>query len=333
MGRKQHQKDKSYISRSEWEEDFGGFKRKVSSESEKALPFDHCSLTLSPFTNPVCSPEGHVFDLEAIIPYLEKNENKNPINGAYLNSKDLIRLHFSKSEHSGRLQCPITLKEFNSHSHIVAIKQTGNVFLYETLKKFAKDSRGEYADPLDQKRAFNWPTDLIEIQNPKDLTNRYLENFEFLKKKDKESSDFSRKRATSSIESDSQTQLQVSDSARLEMYEKMKSPKFPSKNKKGLVTLETNLGHIDLILDCDLVPQTCHNFLTLCERGYYNDINFHRLIPGFMVQGGDPKGDGTGGKGAFNDTFPDEFHSSLQHDSRGIISMANRGKNTNSSQL
>jgi cyclophilin family peptidyl-prolyl cis-trans isomerase len=73
--------------------------------------------------------------------------------------------------------------------------------------------------------------------------------------------------------------------------------------------------------------------MTLCERGYFNNTNFHRLIPGFMIQGGDPSGDGTGGESAFHRSFKDEFDSRLVHDRRGIVSMANSGPNTNNSQF
>ena len=73
--------------------------------------------------------------------------------------------------------------------------------------------------------------------------------------------------------------------------------------------------------------------MTLVERGYYNDTVFHRLIPGFMIQGGDPTGTGTGGESAFGQPFRDEFDSRLLHDKRGVLSMANAGANTNKSQF
>lgn len=82
------------------------------------------------------------------------------------------------------------------------------------------------------------------------------------------------------------------------------------------------------------VPRTAWNFLTLCERGYYDNTKFHRLVPGFVVQGGDPTGSGSGGESAFGgESFADEFDSRLIHDKRGILSMANSGSNTNGSQF
>ena len=73
--------------------------------------------------------------------------------------------------------------------------------------------------------------------------------------------------------------------------------------------------------------------MTLCERGYYTDTIFHRLVRGFIIQGGDPTGTGTGGESAFGGQFRDEFDSRLLHDSRGVLSMANSGGNTNKSQF
>ena len=77
-------------------------------------------------------------------------------------------------------------------------------------------------------------------------------------------------------------------------------------------------------------PTTVNNFVFLCRDGFYNDVTFHRVIPGFMAQTGDPTGTGTGGPGY---KFQDEFHASLRHDRQGILSMANAGPNTNGSQF
>jgi peptidyl-prolyl cis-trans isomerase-like protein 2 len=99
------------------------------------------------------------------------------------------------------------------------------------------------------------------------------------------------------------------------------------------VQLQTNLGNLNFEIHCDWAPRTSWNFITLCERGYYNESVFHRLIPGFMVQGGDPSGSGSGGTSAFGKPFRDEFDNRIYHDKRGVLSMANSGSNTNSSQF
>lgn len=100
---------------------------------------------------------------------------------------------------------------------------------------------------------------------------------------------------------------------------------------KYTVTLATTKGDIVLELDADLAPKTVTNFVTLAKRGFYDGLTFHRLIPGFMIQGGDPKGDGTGGESMFGETFEDEINEMKLV--RGVIAMANRGPNTNGSQF
>ncbi len=80
-------------------------------------------------------------------------------------------------------------------------------------------------------------------------------------------------------------------------------------------------------------PKTCKNFATLASRGYFNDTVFHRIIPNFMVQGGDPTGTGRGGTSIYGERFEDEIHSDLKHTGAGVLSMANAGPNTNGSQF
>ena len=99
------------------------------------------------------------------------------------------------------------------------------------------------------------------------------------------------------------------------------------------VTLKTSLGDIKVELHCDLVPKACENFLALCATGYYDNTVFHRNIPKFIVQGSDPTGRGKGGNSIWGRKFEDEFSSALRHDSRGILSYANSGPDTNGSQF
>ena len=95
-------------------------------------------------------------------------------------------------------------------------------------------------------------------------------------------------------------------------------------------TISTNRGKIRLELYADHAPKTVANFTKLASEGFYDGLSFHRVIEEFMIQGGCPKGDGTGGPGY---TFEDEFHPELKHDGPGILSMANAGPNTNGSQF
>ena len=97
-----------------------------------------------------------------------------------------------------------------------------------------------------------------------------------------------------------------------------------------IARFETSKGTFDIELFEDKAPKTTGNFITLVEKGFYNGLIFHRVIDGFMIQGGCPKGDGTGGPGY---TIPDEFHPDLRHSGEGILSMANAGPNTGGSQF
>jgi cyclophilin family peptidyl-prolyl cis-trans isomerase len=95
-------------------------------------------------------------------------------------------------------------------------------------------------------------------------------------------------------------------------------------------TVDTNHGTFRLELFEGRAPRTAGNFMELAESGFYDGVIFHRVIDGFMIQGGDPQGTGTGGPGY---TIPDEFHPELRHDDRGIVSMANAGPDTGGSQF
>jgi cyclophilin family peptidyl-prolyl cis-trans isomerase len=100
--------------------------------------------------------------------------------------------------------------------------------------------------------------------------------------------------------------------------------------KKYTATLSTDIGDIILELFAEKTPFTVNNFVFLAREEFYNGTIFHRVISGFMVQGGDPSGTGRGGPGY---RFADEFHLSLKHDKPGILSMANAGPGTNGSQF
>ncbi|XP_005098683.1 peptidyl-prolyl cis-trans isomerase-like 3 [Aplysia californica] len=99
------------------------------------------------------------------------------------------------------------------------------------------------------------------------------------------------------------------------------------------VTLHTDVGDLKLELFCEQCPITCENFLALCASGYYNGNLFHRNIPGFMIQTGDPSGTGKGGKSIWGSKFEDEFRESIKHSARGMVSMASSGPDTNGSQF
>ena len=103
-----------------------------------------------------------------------------------------------------------------------------------------------------------------------------------------------------------------------------------SMSKNRLAIFDTSVGNFAVELLEDKAPQTTANFIKLAQSGFYEGTAFHRVIDGFMVQGGDPDGDGTGGPGY---TIKDEFGPGLKHDSPGILSMANAGPDTGGSQF
>jgi cyclophilin family peptidyl-prolyl cis-trans isomerase len=97
-----------------------------------------------------------------------------------------------------------------------------------------------------------------------------------------------------------------------------------------MAVFETSMGTVKLELFATETPITVHNFMKLCKNGFFDNLTFHRVIDGFVIQGGCPRGDGTGGPGY---VIKDEFVASLKHDAPGILSMANAGPNTGGSQF
>ncbi len=113
----------------------------------------------------------------------------------------------------------------------------------------------------------------------------------------------------------------------------MTLPQLDLKNAKGpKATIKTNHGDIVVQLFPEQAPKTVENFVALAEKGYYNGVIFHRVIPDFMIQGGDPTGTGMGGESSFGGNFADEFSPEL-FNINGALSMANAGPDTNGSQF
>lgn len=362
--------DKLYITHSEWVESFGGAtansKVKKNSSGFRRLPFYCCSLSLSPFSNPVCTNEGIIFELIYIIPYVKKHGN-NPVTGQKLELKSLFKLKFYKNA-DGEYHCPIMLKTFNEHSHIVVNRVTGIVYSFEAIQKMnieAKNMKDLITDEPFSKQ------DLITIQDPINVEFRDLSKFHFLKEnikakastqtvedlskqigKDAEemqevevkteqrketimtkpynASLYSTGRAAASLTSTIMTPVTVNE------YKILDEDEYLIQNvkqgEKGFVSINTNYGSLNLELLCEKAPRACLNFLMLCKQGYYDNCKFHRLIPNFMVQGGDPSGTGRGGSSYWKKAFKDEVNH-LSHDQRGLLSMANKGKDTNTSQF
>ncbi|CAI8588990.1 unnamed protein product [Vicia faba] len=446
MGKKQHSKDRMFITKTEWATEWGGFKSKENRTAFKRLPFYCCALTFTPFEFPVCTPDGSVFDVMHITPYIVKY-GKHPVTGAPLKQQDLIPLTFHKNS-EGEYHCPVLNKVFTEFTHIVAVKTTGNVFCYEAVKELNIKTKNWKELLTDETFTRD---DLITIQNPNALDQKVLLDFDHVKQNlkiddeelQKMSSDptyninmsgdikqmlkelgteegketalhgggggkAQKERAAalaailaarSQVKEDSKSNpdaappaLSIVDAAsasvhgrsaaaakasssdktaaRIAMhvagdrapvnaklvksryttgaasrsftstsydpvtengYEYVKVEKNPK--KKGYVQLHTTHGDLNIELHCDIAPRACENFITLCERGYYNGVAFHRSIRNFMIQGGDPTGTGRGGESIWGKPFKDELNSKLVHSGRGVVSMANSGPHTNGSQF
>ena len=106
-----------------------------------------------------------------------------------------------------------------------------------------------------------------------------------------------------------------------------------TKMTNPIVVFETNQGTIGLKLWPEVAPKACENMIGLVKKGYYDGIIFHRVIKGFMIQGGDPTGTGRGGESLWGGMFEDEFREDVSFDRPGLLAMANAGPGTNGSQF
>ncbi|KAJ0097357.1 hypothetical protein Patl1_28514 [Pistacia atlantica] len=488
MGKKQHSKDRMFITKTEWATEWGGAKSKEIRTPFKRLPFYCCALTFTPFEDPVCTADGTLFDIMTITPYIRKH-GKHPVTGSPLKLSDLIPVTFHKNA-EGEYHCPVLNKVFTEFTHIVAVRTTGNVFCYDAIKELnikTKNWKELITDEPFTKE------DLITIQNPNALDNKVTLDFDHVKKglklddeelkkmnsdptyniniagdikqmlqelgteKGKQTALLggggskaqkeraaalaailaARSRIIEDTKSDSNGNAKATQgfsivdaasasvhgrsaaaakaassdktAARIAMhmagdrapvnakldleivlslelgeyvgeveesryqkgekgisdfqhefllqvksrfttgaasrsftstsydpvtkneFEYVKVEKNPK--KKGYVQLHTTHGDLNIELHCDIAPRTCENFITLCERGYYDGVAFHRNIRNFMIQGGDPTGTGKGGESIWGKPFKDEVNSKLLHSGRGVVSMANSGPHTNGSQF
>ncbi|OLL26593.1 Peptidyl-prolyl cis-trans isomerase-like 2 [Neolecta irregularis DAH-3] len=397
--------DKLYITYSEWSGADGrhgassGTTGKKVHKPFRRLPYNYCSLSLQPFRNPVCTQDGTIFDIENILSWLEK-KGTNPVTGKKMDQKELMKLNFHKNE-DGEYSCPVTFKVFNDHTHIVALKPTGNVFSWEAVDRLNIKAK------LWRDLVTNVPFtrhDIMTIQDPHNLSNRDMSTFQHLdngQKRDENDPLDPAKGINLAAAGSSAKIIAANEAVRALRDKSTADPNFnpashnsktiakPSSTKivshvskkplpynaavhstgltaasltstsfspqtfteratlteeevllkprkiwiKGYARINTSLGAVNVELHTEYAPKAVYNFVKLAQQGYYNGIVFHRNIRNFMVQGGDPTGTGRGGTSYWGKDFADELQNPLVHDSRGIMSMANKGKNTNSSQF
>uniref|UniRef100_A0A6A7FVE1 Peptidyl-prolyl cis-trans isomerase-like 2 n=1 Tax=Hirondellea gigas TaxID=1518452 RepID=A0A6A7FVE1_9CRUS len=391
MGKRQHQSDKMYLTTTEWATFYGGYKKASHSGANAAfrrLPLSHCCLSLVPFSHPYIDPNGNVYDLEAILPFIRKFKI-NPVTGKELTEKQMLRVKFHQStEEAGtssntdggmevQYHCPVFYKPFTNNTHIVCIRTTGNVFSYEAVTQL-NIKTGCWKELLTD--APFTREDIITLQDPQHLEKFNIADFYHIKNNVKVLEDSEHKRQAGShrlknITKDAQEILDdFKKSYREEQGDSEEDQRKPDKynaahystgavaasltstatniatehqpavledhvvryarvNKKGYVSLKTSLGSINLELYCDTVTKTCDNFLTLCQRSYYDNTTFHRCIRHFMIQAGDPEGTGKGGECCWGGSFRDEFRPQYSHKGRGVLAMANSGPDTNKSQF
>eukprot|EP01069_Polyplicarium_translucidae_P003520 Polyplicarium_translucidae@DN2335_c0_g1_i1.p1 len=176
MGKNRHSKDKLYLVASEHARDWGGYKKRREGLPFRVLPFHCCALSLSPFTNPVSTKDGIVFDIDNIIPYIKKFR-RNPVDASPLTPKGLIPLRFHKNA-DGEYHCPVTFKVFTGHSHIVANAKSGHVYINEAIDRLCRKP-ASWLDPMTSQPFA--VTDLIDIQNPRNLEPRKIEDFSHMR--------------------------------------------------------------------------------------------------------------------------------------------------------
>lgn len=418
--------DKLYITHSEWSSSDAysasvgagaGARAQRAGANFRRLPFNFCAASLQPFKNPVCTPEGTIFDVEVIGSWLDKNDT-NPVNGQPLNPKDLIRLNFARNadaeadsnagptDGKGDMIDPVTFKVFTDNTHIVAIRHGtyANVFTWETVEQMNIKQKN-WHDLVDDKEFGR--KDIITLQDPQNAASRNLSEFQYLKDggdalltpeqleerkqgsvnvdalgrigdkvlRAKEAVEKARReRETGGDINRSAKALQKTSSATTFKKPAIQERKLahnaatyttgraaasftstgltpetsgerailsdedwmlkPKKIKfKGYARLETNIGEVVIELQTETAPKAVWNFVKLAQKGYYRGVPFHRNIKNFMIQGGDPTGTGKGGQSIWGKNFQDEFDGPLTHNERGVVSMANKGKNTNSSQF
>ncbi|KAN0079200.1 hypothetical protein V8E54_004414 [Elaphomyces granulatus] len=412
--------DKLYITHSEWasEDAFSAsvgagvanVRKGSAHASFKRLPFNFCFLSLQPFSHPVCTSNGTTFDLTNILPWLKKH-GTNPVDGTPLKSSDLIKLTFAKNEEDEFVD-PVTFKVFTDNTHIVALRNTSNVFAWDTIEKL--NIKPKMWRDLVSDQEFG-RKDIITLQDPQNIHSRDLSKFKYLKdgehstKQDQQVQDDSMQNINLEAMESSTKILKAKEavararaeravqtnsaSAHKQLGKDVSSATAKTKSQgsvvsgshqpgksvpynaakhttgltaasltstgltphtatelalltdeqymlkrgrvkiKGYAHISTNLGALNLELHTEYAPKAVWNFIHLAKKGYYKDVIFHRNIKGFMIQGGDPTGTGRGGESIWGKNFDDEFDGPPKHDARGTISMANKGKNTNSSQF
>ncbi|KAJ2711422.1 cyclophilin peptidyl-prolyl cis-trans isomerase Cyp8 [Coemansia spiralis] len=350
--------DKPFISQGEWSNTnddggglpFGGKSARIrgrGGEAQGEAAFDCCALSLKPFAQPVCTGDGYVFEESNIAAYI-KEHGKHPFTGAALAVDALVPLRYHKNA-GGDYADPVTLKQFTQFTKIVANRRSGHVYLWSTIDEF--NSKPGARTDLVTGEPFS-SDDIIVLQDPKapKTGSRAAARKELepaaapaarptagtaaaaepgRKARAHNAAHYSKGLAAAALTSTSVAPVTRNEAEEVDAEEYM----FGRIKSKGYARLVTSLGDVNVELHCDKAPRACYNFIKLAQAGYYKGTVFHRSIRNFMIQGGDPTGSGRGGKSIWGGEFKDEIAKKLAHSERGVLSMANRGPNTNTSQF
>eukprot|EP01061_Rhynchopus_euleeides_P024472 TRINITY_DN3942_c0_g1_i1.p1 TRINITY_DN3942_c0_g1~~TRINITY_DN3942_c0_g1_i1.p1 ORF type:complete len:565 (+),score=257.89 TRINITY_DN3942_c0_g1_i1:41-1735(+) len=354
--------------------------------SHQLLPYDYCALTFMPIDDGVFLENGLCFERDALLKYI-RDHSKNPIDGSELTEGKVYPLKLRKND-AGNYFCPVSEKEFSIHSHIVAIRTTGNVYMHDIVDQLNIKAK-DYTDLV-----FGTPfkrTDIIVLQDPKTMWDkRNAAKFYHTKSADAQKAQLqalrlkednmrtstavgdkagdldpsdpeyardlrARQAIARDIENNARfaaagftstgktpyakdeqktlTQDQVVEEKVFEEFRSMCAAPGSERHHDATVELDTSLGVIQMKVHCGVCPKTAYNFLALAERDYYSGTVFHRVVRDFVMQGGDPTGTGTGGTSCWGGTFGDEIFGRFKHDKKGIVSMANSGRDSNGSQF
>eukprot|EP00300_Choanocystis_sp_HF-7_P024427 c2587_g1_i1.p1 GENE.c2587_g1_i1~~c2587_g1_i1.p1 ORF type:complete len:538 (-),score=141.87 c2587_g1_i1:95-1708(-) len=287
----------------------------------------HCPVTFKVFTDNVhivaIKPTGNVMTYEAVELFNIKPKNwLDLVTGEKFTRADII--HLQDPAHVDRRD----IKKFYHMKHQLSTKEEvstdpmSNITTNPAMNRvFAEIKKQE--EEAAAKAAAQKPVEEQETPEESARKKRKLEDPNYMMKARHYSNN-----ATAASFTSSAVDVSTQNKAVMEEERRQLKPK-----KKGYVRLKTNLGDLNIELHCDKTPKTCENFIRLCDTGYYNNVKFHRNIPGFMIQGGDPNGTGRGGDSYFGGKFEDEIRETLRHNGRGVVSMANSGPNTNGSQF
>ncbi|XP_047988392.1 RING-type E3 ubiquitin-protein ligase PPIL2 [Leguminivora glycinivorella] len=337
MGKRQHQKDKMYLTYTEWTTLYGGKRSGTAVEEDtsfKRLPFDHCCLCLQPFEDPYCDVDGNVFELQAFLEFVKKFKI-NPVTGKKADIKSLIKLNFFKNAQDD-YHCPVLFKNFTKNSHIVAIRTTGNVFSYEAVEQL--NIKGKNWKDLVNDTPFV-RADIITIQDPSHLGKFNISTFHHVKNNLR-------------VETEEEIALRKDPHARLktvsaetkdilnELERDYKAPEV--KETKKEVADKFNAAHYSTgmvaasFTSTAMAPETIHEAAIIAA----DDVKYDRVkkkgmfirLP-YEIQGGDPTGTGLGGESIWKKPFEDEVRPNLSHTGRGVLAMANAGPNSNGSQF